>query len=247
MPLGIRIGNFLYHYAFPVYRPVYSLFKRRQDRHELALLTKLVKPGHRVLDIGANIGFYARRLSLLVGSQGEVHCFEPDAVNFAHLKRATSGLVNVYANHKAVGPATEQIHIYTSKELNVDHRTYRPEEYDQELTVDCVSIDDYLGANLNIDLIKIDIQGFEFQAMQGMLRVLEHNPRLLIISEFWPYGLRVAGSSAMTYFRFLESKGFICHLMKNNGLQQLTEPLVAELEPLGKEHYFNIFAERAHV
>jgi FkbM family methyltransferase len=244
MSFSIKLGNFLYKNAFVIYKPMYSLFKKKQDAFEIELLKKHVNSGDIILDIGANIGFYAAILSSLTGNKGLVHCFEPDSKNFEHLKKSCHKLKNVLLINKAAGSKTETIKIYTSKNLNVDHRTYKPKEYDKEISIEAVSMDDYLGAQKKVDLIKMDIQGFEMQAIRGMEKILESNPDVKIISEFWPFGLKSAGSSVGEYYLFLKSKGFNCFLLKNNKLEELNEEKVTQLEPLGEKHYFNIFAKR---
>lgn len=237
---SIKLGNFLYKTSFPLYKKMYSVFKNKQDAFEIELLKKHIKPGDTVLDIGANIGFYATILSDIVGEKGKIHCFEPDTTNFNHLKKTTVSYKNIIINNKAVGPKTEKLKIYTSKELNVDHRTYKPEEYDQEIEIDAVSIDDYLkGAK--VDFIKMDIQGFEMEAMKGMKETLKNNPNVKMISEFWPYGLKKAGSSLRDYFVLLKELNFNVEILKENKLEILNLETVLKLEPLGEEHYFNIF------
>lgn len=248
MSFSIKLGNLLYKNAFWLYRPLYAVFKNRQDQFEIALLKKHLKPGDVVLDIGANIGYYAELLSKLVGEKGRVHCFEPDALNFKHLQNNCGSISNLLLNNKAVGPKTEKLKIYTSKNLNVDHRTYEPEDYDAVLEIDAVSIDEYLkGKEQKVQLIKMDIQGFEMQAVQGMKDTLINNPGLKIISEFWPYGLRKAGSSALAYFEFLQQNGFEVQLLKNKTLETLSTEKVKALNDLGEATYFNILAQRAHV
>ena len=142
MSFSIKLGNFLYKNAFGLYKPMYKLFKNKQDAFEIELLKKHIKQNDIVLDIGANIGFYATILSDIVGEKGLVHCFEPDSKNFEHLKKTTADFKNIKINNKAVGPKTEKLKIYTSKNLNVDHRTYKPEEYDKEIEIDAVSIEE---------------------------------------------------------------------------------------------------------
>lgn len=248
MSLSIKLGNFLYKNAFWLYRPMYAAFKGRQDQFEIELLKKHIKSGDVVLDIGANIGFYAALISQLVGEKGKVHCFEPDSTNFKHLQDHCIRISNLVLNNTAVGPKTEKLKIYTSKNLNVDHRTYEPEDYDAVMEIHAVSIDDYLnGKEQEVHLIKMDIQGFEMQAVQGMQETLKNNPGLKIISEFWPYGLRKAGSSALAYFEFLTQNGFSVQLLKNKTLETLNEKKVKALNELGEDTYFNILAARAHV
>src|SRR6478736_10439835 len=145
MSFSIKFGNFLYKNAFGIYKPMYAAFKNRQDAFEIELLKKYIYKNDTVLDIGANIGFYATILSDIVGEKGKIHCFEPDATNFSHLKKATEKYSNIIINNKAVGLKTERLKIYTSKNLNVDHRTYKPEEYEQEIEIDAVSVDDYVS------------------------------------------------------------------------------------------------------
>ncbi|MBL7917092.1 MAG: FkbM family methyltransferase, partial [Bacteroidia bacterium] len=128
--LKIKLGNFLFKNAFFLYKPMYASFKKKQDAFEIALLQKHIRKNDTVLDIGANIGFYATLLAELVGPNGKIYCFEPDGTNFTYLLNASAHLKNITAVNKAVGEKTEKIKIYTSKELNVDHRTYKPEEYD---------------------------------------------------------------------------------------------------------------------
>lgn len=236
---SIKLGNFLYKTSFPLYKKMYSVFKNKQDAFEIELLKKHIKKGDTVLDIGANIGFYATILSDIVGEKGKIHCFEPDATNFSHLQKTISSYKNIAINNKAVGSKTGKLKIYTSKELNVDHRTYKPEEYDKEIEIDAVSIDDYLkGAN--VDFIKMDIQGFEMEAMKGMKETLKNNPNVKMISEFWPYGLKKAGSSLRDYFILLKELNFKIEILRGNKLETLKLETVLEMEDLPEENYFNI-------
>lgn len=245
MSLSIQLGNFLYRKAYWLYKPTYALFKKKQDAFEINLLKKYIRHGYVVLDIGANIGFYATLLSELVGEKGEVHCFEPDVKNFRHLQNSTKGYKNIHINNKAVGSKTEKIKIYTSKNLNVDHRTYKPEEYDKEFDIEAISVDEYIKGK--VDFIKMDIQGFEMQAVQGMQKTLSENKEIKVISEFWPYGLRKAGSSVLAYYEFLTAHDFTVYLLKKNSLERLTVDTVKSLSELGEEYYFNVLALREHV
>jgi FkbM family methyltransferase len=242
--LVLKIGNMLFKMAFKVYKLLYITYKNNEEKQEIALLQSIVKHGNTVLDIGANIGFYTKILSKAVGEQGHVLCFEPDFVNYNHLCLTTTGLPNVQIHQKAVASKTQKIVLYTSKELNVDHRTYKPEQYDQEIETDAVCIDDFLKDQTKDDVIKMDIQGFEMEALIGMTHILTNNHNIKILSEFWPYGLKMAGYSAVEYFENLTNLGFNIFMVTDKGLRLLEIGAVQGMMLLDKEHYYNIYATR---
>ncbi len=246
--ISIALGNFLYKNVFPLYKITYKIFKEKQDSFEISLMKTHIKKGDSVLDIGANIGFYAEILSSLVEANGTVHCFEPDIKNFNHLKNRCAKSTNIKLNNKAVSHKTETIKIYTSKQLNVDHRTYKPDEYDKEIDIEAIAIDDYLlnHSNSDVNFIKMDIQGFEMNAVKGMEKTLQ-NPNLKMLSEFWPYGMRKAGSSVLEYYQFLKSYNFYIYLINNHRLQELTEDTVKTFLDLPETSYMNIFASKTRV
>lgn len=243
--LSIKIGNILFHYAFPLYKILYQSFKIKQDAYEISLLKRYVKDGDVVLDIGANIGFYTEYLSKLVGQHGHIHAFEPDQTNFKHLKNRVGALAHVTINNQAVADKTQELKIYTSKELNVDHRTYKPDHYDQEITISAVSIDEYISSK-PVHFIKMDIQGFEMAAVSGMKKTLQNND-VKMISEFWPYGMKKAGHSVLEYFHLLKSFHFFIYLIKDEKLIELTEADVQKMLDLPKTIYMNIFVSKSRV
>lgn len=242
---SIALGNFLYRNCFPLYKVTYRIFKKKQDAFEISLMKTYIRPGDNVLDIGANIGFYAELLSGLVGEKGKVHCFEPDITNFKHLKNSCGSYSNIHLNNVAVADKAQTLKIYTSKELNVDHRTYKPDSYDQEIDIRAIALDDYMQGH-PVNFIKMDIQGFEMSAVKGMLDILKYQD-LKMLSEFWPYGMRKAGTSVLEYFQFLKQYGFIVYLIENAQLQELSEEKVKSLMDLPETNYMNIFASKTHV
>ncbi|HRC33635.1 MAG TPA: FkbM family methyltransferase [Bacteroidia bacterium] len=240
---SIQAGDFLFKNAFPIYDFIYPYFKRKQDKTEIDLLKQHIKPGDIVLDIGANIGFYTSILSQLAGNKGQVHAFEPDITNFKYLKRKTSHLKNITINAAAVNSNGGKITVYVSPMLNVDHRTYEPENYASKYEMDAVSIDEYLQKNKKVDFIKMDIQGFEFEALKGMEKTLAFNNEIKILSEFWPYGFTKAGCDALTVAQWIWDKGFTITLMHDVHQTLMNEKSIDEL-PVEEKKYFNIFIQR---
>jgi len=218
--LKLKFADFLFKYFFFLYQPLYFFYKKKRDLLEITYYKKYIKPGNVVLDIGGNIGFTTSIFSKLVEPNGKVISFEPDKINFKHLSNLVKGkkLKNVDLVNKAVSINSKPTNIYLSNRLGVDHRTYKPKNYDSVYEIPAISIDEFLGDNKKVDFIKIDIQGFEMTAIKGMLETLSANPDLVVLSEFWPEGLRQAGRSVEDYYNYLIKKKYNVYLIKKKGL-----------------------------
>jgi FkbM family methyltransferase len=71
---------------------------------ERNLVTRVVRPGMRVVNVGANIGLYTIITGKLAGPKGEVHAFEPSTTTYERLQRNTrlNDLANVVTNNIAL-------------------------------------------------------------------------------------------------------------------------------------------------
>jgi FkbM family methyltransferase len=189
-----RAANTVYQRAFPLYRPLYVAYKAYADRAERDLLSKILFQGAVVADVGANIGIYSRFLSRCVGPGGLVHSFEPSGDNFARLSAATDDLSNVRCTQAVVGERSGDCKLYISDELNVDHRAYSAGgDSRRTVSTQMVALDDYFKPGERLDLIKMDVQGYELHALRGAQRVLRENRDIKLLLELWPAGLEQAG------------------------------------------------------
>lgn len=204
----LRLGNKLYERCYPVYFPLYAAYKVLSDQAERKLFRQYVRPGMTVVDVGGNIGIYTRYFSGLAGPGGQVHSFEPGPVNFGHLEENTRRLANVVINHAAVGERNGVIKLFMSDELNVDHRTFDSGDGRASVDVPVVSLDEYFKPGQKADFIKIDVQGYELNVLQGARRVLSENADLRILVEYWPWGLKKAAAEPADLLNLLGSLGF---------------------------------------
>jgi len=241
----IKIGNWLYKNCFPLYNFTYTRFKNKNDLHEITLLKQLVKQGDHVLDIGANIGFYAKIISNLVGEKGKVYCFEPDKTNFNYLLKNTARIKNINLFNLAVSDKEEVIKVYKSKLLNVDHRTYPVNNYDSVEEINAKSIDGILGKEIEkIDLIKIDIQGFELTAFKGMENLLSKQNNIKIIAEYWPHGFKRAGTSAIEFYDFFDKLNYQFKLIDEGKISLIDRNYIVENNDKPFEFSFNVLIEK---
>jgi FkbM family methyltransferase len=241
--LIFKTASLLFKYAFPFYKFFYYRFKDKQDNFQIQLMKKLIKKGDFVLDIGANIGYYADRMSALVGGEGKVHCFEPDKLNFKYLRKIVNGKANVVLNKKAVAEEDGSILIYTSDVINVEHTTYKPEHFDATYSVEKTSIDNYVGQKFPVSFIKMDIQGAELKALEGMKKTLLSNKDIALMTEVAPYCLLNCGNTPKQIIDFIKSLGFTIFLINENSLKELN-PADVENFKTGEEYFYNILCAR---
>lgn len=186
---------------------------------ETQLVRESIKPGYRVLDIGAHIGYYTLLFASLVGRDGGVIAFEPDPTNFRLLEKnvAENGHTNVTLAQKAIAEKSDRRLLYRSSSNSGDHRLVPPPGEREVVEVECAALDEFLeGDSRRIDFIKMDIQGAEGWALQGMRNLIEENPSLKLLTEWSPSSLKLAGYQPTKYLETLESMGFHLHLIGDN-------------------------------
>ena len=234
-------ANKLYERAFPIYRPLYAAYKTYTDRAERGLLRKIAFQGAVVADVGANIGIYSQFLSRCVRPTGLVHSFEPSPDNFKRLSAATHDLSNVRLTQAAVGERSGECKLYVSDKLNVDHRAYKADgDSRRAVPTDMVALDDYFKPGQRVDLIKMDIQGYELHALRGAQRVLQENRDINLLVEFWPAGLEQAGVGWGELVELLQGLNMNLTLVRTHGLV----PFDARDIRNDISWYVNVFAHR---
>jgi FkbM family methyltransferase len=239
VPVLREIGNRVYDRAFPIYALCYRGFKAYADHAERKFLRRTLSLGDVAVDVGANIGIYTQLLSRWVGPTGLVHSFEPSPENFGRLQSATRKLANVRLSQSAVGESSRRTALYVSDKLNVDHRAYRPEgDSRPTVPIEMIALDDYFKTGERVDLIKMDIQGYELHALRGASRVLADNPTIKLLFEFWPYGLKQAGSNWAELIGVLKENGKLVQQVSSEGLTGFDPRSANESEAW----YINLFA-----
>lgn len=172
---------------------------------------KIANKASTIVDVGANIGYFTLLGAVYSKPTPNIFVFEPDAVNFQSLTKTMkeNNFKNVTCEKVAIAQNSGEIPLYISPDNLGDHRTFESGDKRKSELVRVVSLDDYFSDYPHsIDLLKIDIQGYEYFALIGAKKLLQKQRIKVILSELWPYGLELAGCAWRKYIELLEQMGF---------------------------------------
>jgi FkbM family methyltransferase len=164
-----------------------ALFNPNYNIEELDFLRAHAPAGGSFVDVGANVGTYALPLARHVGEKGKVIAIEPHPVTHARLKfnRAASGFDQVTLVAAAAGPADGELLIETDGDnLGASH-VVTGKASSEAIRVPSRRLSGILAEAglLNIDALKIDIEGFEDRVLTGFFAEAPQTlwPRAVVI------------------------------------------------------------------
>ena len=139
--------------------------------------------GWTVLDLGAHIGYYTLLLAELVGPEGKVMAFEASPEIFAVLKENVhlNECSNVVLENRAVAASSRRLALRRNDAYPLS-ATSSILSGRVAVEVEAVALDQLLGSGFDrVAFIKMDVEGAEAEALQGMRELLRRDHPLLLI------------------------------------------------------------------
>jgi FkbM family methyltransferase len=174
-------------------------------------LLELVKPASVIFDVGANIGQTSMNMAKLAGPSSVIIGIEPDPVNFSkaveNLKLNTFTTIN-YLNI-GLGARKEELFLKINSPLNRGGNRIAPHIGDDSFKISVEKLDD-VATSLQlkkVDLIKIDVEGFELEVLKGSVETIKNFKPVLYI-EVDDANLIQQGTSPKELFEFIENSGY---------------------------------------
>jgi len=188
---------------------------------ELTEIKRLCSPGYCVLEIGAHHGMMTLLISHLVGEHGEVHAIEASADNALVLEANLfrNSISNVRVEFVAMG-ATPGTARFGGESLAAASGVVRE--------IAMTTLDSYCKSNAcqKIDLLKIDVEGFELDVLRGATELLRTAPQLAL--ELHNDLLPSAGASSKQVWQLLESAG----MFVNRKISMVSRPNWDQITPV---------------
>jgi FkbM family methyltransferase len=191
------------------------------EGHVARIFSELIRPGHVVIDIGANIGFHSFRIAQLVGPNGKVYAVEADIDNAIHIRKSIleSENTNIYLLPVAAGDCFGLLNMLATKGTN---SSFSPNARQSNRLAVKVKIDDIISERVNF--IKMDIEGAELLALLGLQSILE-NSRPFVTSEFSSNYIKysLGKDRALEFLNFFFSRGFSCFQLRSKDILSIPD------------------------
>lgn len=214
---------------FPVY---YNIFEAKYDH----VMKTLLIGSDVVIDVGGNIGQYAL---LFTKYARKVYTFEPMPKMIARLKRhidmnGLNGKLVLISKALSNKPDTIQFELPKSANSGTASTVLgRVANSAEIINVEAVRLDDLVASGEiagRIDLVKIDIEGAELFALEGMAGILQLPEKPILILEMNEEMMGLAGYGAAEIQSYLAQFGFKPYEITKRGLRGPNERIASDSE-----------------
>ena len=188
-------------------------------------LFQLLKADTVTIDIGANIGTVALRAAT-ISRKGWVYAFEPDTDNFTSLQQniRLNPLENITPVKKALGERQHESKLFKVNRFNTGMNRILPanNDFTDFESIEVSTLDEEVSRlKINrIDLMKIDVEGYELNVLKGAQATLQRFHPLIVV-EVIDVNLKNNGQTSAEVIRFLKDFGYHFVDLKNG--KPLTE------------------------
>jgi FkbM family methyltransferase len=219
------------------------LLGREMEVNVMPVFRRFLEPRSVVLDIGANYGLYTVTSASVTKGHGRIYAFEGNPHTFNYLRRS------VYANQLRVGSDVVLVNrligdrcgkhpfYFSPNALGGGTLTYALDwEWEGDwkvLELDMVTIDEFLPANLEVDLVKIDVEGHEPTVLRGMERTIARSHNIRILIEWFPNLLELAAVDQLAFMDYIHGLGLnVCRIDEKANLQVIGRDEIPPREPI---------------
>jgi FkbM family methyltransferase len=230
LPNPIIVHDLVLHYPRLGVHTIPQMAAGNFEVQTRLVIERSLRPGMLMVDLGAHIGYFSLLAARCVGATGNVYAFEPEPEAFSFMKK------NIQANRqqhvimpvaKAVANTVGSATLFLGTSDTVQANIYRPVSARAgTVTVETTTLDHFFAQEgwPPVHLIKMDIQGAEQPALEGMNELLAKQPSVKLIVDFCPNSLEAAGGTPESFFDALSSLGFCRFAALEHGPKPVSIP-----------------------
>ena len=223
-----------------IYLPIFVSGEFEPDA--TAVVRRLLRTGDKVVDAGANYGWYTTLCAELVGPQGSVFAFEPVPPTFNRLSEHVKLNKNsdcVVTEQLALGKEQGEIHVHLFDDLSHSRSSISSlgRKHFVLYSVPITDLNSYLHSHCvdRIDFLKCDVEGSELMVLQGAGEILDSEDAPMILIELNEETTSQFGYQPIDIVTYLQNRGYdhFYRLGTENPIQRVLDSHeVATLNPL---------------
>lgn len=168
------------------------------EHAKVQAIRDFVEPAATFIDIGANKGDFTILAASIVGPSGKVIAIEPDKDNFTWLNRSIekNAIANAECHRIALGADNYKGILHLGTKSGLHSLLSLPDREEKGVETVEVRALDHLIKDARVDVIKIDVEGFEAEVLAGANRTLGNASLRAIFMDIHP-DLGVDSASVM--------------------------------------------------
>jgi FkbM family methyltransferase len=218
------------------------LFKHQYEPATTGVFKRLLSPGDRVIDVGANIGYFSLLASSIVGGSGHVDAFEPDFSNTQALQQNIdlNGFKNIHIHQVAVSDKVGKAVFHTSIE-DSGHSLVKTKEHSSSTMTNTDKLDNMVYGDVR--LLKTDTEGNELSVLKGAEKVIRRSNKICLIMEVFFDVMDAGGYTIDELWDYLISVGMKFFYIINDRKETVTRCYSAQdVSDICKNHclYINL-------
>jgi FkbM family methyltransferase len=164
----------------------------------------------------------------LATKASRVLAIEPHGESRQYLQKTilANGGTNVTVAAVAASDFTGTLKLYKNSENKGDNRIYPDPLLGESESIAADTIDNICERHgiHSIQFLKIDIQGAEAKAIAGASNLLNNSADCILMTEFWPYGIRHSDGNPGNYLESLKRHGFTLYELYKNRILPMDSP-----------------------
>lgn len=186
------------------------------------LLLERCRADSTFVDVGASFGYFTRLVARRFPT-AKIHAFEPhpQVARILELNVWQAGTPNVTVWPVALGDERGTVSVETVGTNIGDTRVSAALDEMASMVAPVTRLDDVIDGP--VDLMKIDVQGYEPNVIRGMVRIARENPGLQIVLEYWPSAARARGLDPLSTLETYRLAGFDYRAVVSGALVNLSD------------------------
>lgn len=173
----VTVRNVGLYLGRPAMETATEMLWRRRQAGDLAMVAAdhFATGGATVIDVGASWGLFTYHLARRVGKSGQVYSFDPHPANATMLRKLARARRNVHFSPVAVSNTPGRAELLVPKQQNrlVTAQSSLAHGFEgqgvdiEKIEVPTVRLDDEIGTAVQVDFVKIDVEGHEMSVLLG--------------------------------------------------------------------------------